>query len=618
MTAALLAALLYPLDHPPRVTATFGAYRLTHHHAGLDLGTSGDDTVKVLAADAGRVYRIRRSHNGYGRAAYIRHADGRITVYGHMSAFAPRLAALIRAAETRTGKYRIDRRIDLPVARGESLGWVGTAGTDLVHLHFELRDGDAVNPLTGGLEIPDTRAPRIVTLLARPRAPDAHVSGGFDDAFLPFVSGKLAAPLVVGGDYVLLVDVRDRIDGSPRDLRPYEIELHIDGKLRHHTRYERVSYGDKHHIELDADPELRASGRGVFHRLYREDVPLRVHRRTRRSFRDLKPGDHPTEIIARDAAGNTSRATFTLRVASPDPPCAVTRARPKADPVEVRRVWRGGVLAVAVPGLCDDPRVELTVSRRRVRPTVTRLGGAPALAFRVPSDADARVRLTWPGGAVRILAHGMANEATFQDGPLRVEVGEEARIRPYATEIRSEPAHPPAGLEALTPLLRFADGWQPARGGTAVGIRPPKGARLDGVAIYLEDGGKWWRLGAARRGGRLWGSTLHVTSFALLRDVEAPHIRAPEIQEHPGGRRIVIPIEERDVSDFELLVDDVRVLPEWQRAWKRLVYRPWSSLTPGEHTMLVRVVDRAGWTSEAGFDFRWRRSTTAPPAARSK
>ena len=76
----------------------------------------------------------------------------------------------------------------------------------------------------------------------------------------------------------------------------------------------------------------------------------------------------------------------------------------------------------------------------------------------------------------------------------------------------------------------------------------------------------------------------------------------------PGGRRIVIPIEERDVAEFEVLVDDVRVLPEWQRAWKRLVYRPWESLAPGEHTMLVRVIDRAGWTSEAGFDFRWRRS----------
>ena len=199
MTAALLAALLYPLDHPPEVTAVFGAYRLTHHHAGLDLGTGGDDTIKVLAADAGRVYRIRRSHNGYGRAAYIRHADGRITVYAHMSAFAARLAAEELDAEDHTGKYGVDLRVDLPVVRGEPLGWVGTAGTDLVHLHFELRDGDPENPLTSGLAIPDTQAPRILTLLARPRAPDAHVSGGFDDAFRPFVDGRLPAPLVAGG-----------------------------------------------------------------------------------------------------------------------------------------------------------------------------------------------------------------------------------------------------------------------------------------------------------------------------------------------------------------------------------------------------------------------------------
>ena len=56
--------LLYPLEHGPAVSSTFGTYRIARHHAGLDLVTGGDDTVPVLAAAAGRVIRIRRSQSG--------------------------------------------------------------------------------------------------------------------------------------------------------------------------------------------------------------------------------------------------------------------------------------------------------------------------------------------------------------------------------------------------------------------------------------------------------------------------------------------------------------------------------------------------------------------------
>ncbi len=613
---ALLCSLLYPLEHPPQVTSTFGAYRLTHHHAGLDLGSDGDERVVVRAAAAGRVYRIRRSQNGYGRAVYVRHEDGRVTVYGHLSAFAPKLAAVVRAAETRVGGYRIERRPNLPVARGEALGWIGTAGTDLVHLHFELRDGDPINPLTHGLDLPDTQSPRFVALLARPRAPDAHVAGAFDDAVLPFVDGALAAPVVAGGDFVLLVDVRDRIDGSPRDLRPYELELRVDGALRHHSRYARVSYADKHHIELDADPGRRASEGRVFHRLYRAGPPLRVHRRSRRHFRDLRAGDHPAELIARDAAGNTARATFTLRIAPREPPCEVARARLEGAAVEARRVWRAGVLAVALPGLCTDPRLDVRVGGRRARPIITRLGSDPAVALRVPTEGASRVRVAWAGGALSLRTHAVADEVTLRSGALVAEVEEEARFGAYATEILERPAAPPAGLEPVSPLHRFADGWQPARGITAVGLRPPKGTNLDGVALYLEDGGEWWRLGGARRDGRLWGSSLHLTGFALLRDTAAPVIGTPSVEAHPAGARIVVPIVERDVAAHELWIDGERVHPEWQRAWGRLLYRPWTPLAPGPHALRVRIADRAGWTAEAELQLNWPAS--APPVERSR
>ena len=49
--------LVYPLEHPPAVTSTFGTYRISHHHAGLDLVTGDDETVAVVSAAAGEVSR---------------------------------------------------------------------------------------------------------------------------------------------------------------------------------------------------------------------------------------------------------------------------------------------------------------------------------------------------------------------------------------------------------------------------------------------------------------------------------------------------------------------------------------------------------------------------------
>ena len=86
--------LEYPLQYKPQVTSTFGTYRITHHHAGLDLTTDGNETVPVVASADGSIVRIRRSHTGYGRVVYVQHGRGRMTVYAHLSGFSPTITGL--------------------------------------------------------------------------------------------------------------------------------------------------------------------------------------------------------------------------------------------------------------------------------------------------------------------------------------------------------------------------------------------------------------------------------------------------------------------------------------------------------------------------------------------
>ena len=138
------APFTYPLDYPPQVSSTFGTHRITHHHAGLDLTTDGKETVAVLAAADGHVTRIRRHPKGYGRSIYVVHPGGYMTVYAHLSAFGPLFKESMKRIPRLHSQFKFNLYLPkpIPVRAGEVLGWVGTSGTDLVHLHFEIRKTD--------------------------------------------------------------------------------------------------------------------------------------------------------------------------------------------------------------------------------------------------------------------------------------------------------------------------------------------------------------------------------------------------------------------------------------------------------------------------------------------
>ena len=96
-------------------------------HSGIDLLAPMGSPVRAAApgtvAFAGRFF-------GYGNMVDVSHADGSVTRYGHLSAFAPGL-------HPGTTLYA-----------GEVLGRVGATGRATTpHLHFELRvNGRAVDP----------------------------------------------------------------------------------------------------------------------------------------------------------------------------------------------------------------------------------------------------------------------------------------------------------------------------------------------------------------------------------------------------------------------------------------------------------------------------------------
>ncbi len=619
------ARFLYPLAYPPRVSSTFGTYRIGHHHAGMDLTTDGDSTVAVRAAADGQIVRLRRNDRGFGRAVYIAHDDGWVTVYAHLSGFAPALMPAVRAAaEGRDGfAFKVWQRPPIPVKRGQVLGWIGTSGTDLVHLHFETRKQSApVNPLTNGMPLPDRHPPQIRRLLAVPRAPDAHVDGRLDERMYRFEDGALVdGPVILRGDVRLMVEAVDFIDGMSRAVTPYAVELHIDGRLWHRSVYEAASYVEKGHTELDYHPRLRAEGEGMFHTLVGGPGPrVRAHRKVGRPLSRLRDGQHAARIVARDAAGLEAEARFRIEVARTRP-CATTRrglGKPRGVVEAEGVLLRDRMLAIPVPELCDGP-YDVRVDGDRVSSAVpTRLGETPALALTVPGDEPVRVEVGVKAAAGRRWRRAQTiagpMDRPVEDAPIWFELGRESRFWDYPTLFLGTAEHAGApGLEPVSPLYRLANGWVPTKGGSTLGLAvgpvPPKSA------LYFHERGRYWWMGRTRRGRYLRGWTVHFGEYAVLRDTEPPAIGAPRVEPHPAGHRLIVPVHDEGsgVRHVRLMVDGEPVIFERQRGWSRIVWLPPEPPKPGPHTVRVEVEDRVGFTDRRQAKVVWPGSPAPAP-----
>lgn len=423
--------LIYPLKSKPSVSSTFGTYRINHHHSGIDLYTF-EGTPVVAAAD-GVVSLIKQGSGGYGRAIYLKHKNNFITLYAHLSAFAPQIQELVTAKQKRkelfTQKIRPRKKIHFKA--GDIIGWSGTSGTDLCHLHFELRHKNVpINPLTHGLNLMDHQAPTLIAIYADPLDERARVEGNllpqkydlmdrpkplFPLAAALFPEDKLnkstaeiteetiqspidipaADPTItIWGNVGLSLEVEDRIDGSHRELTPHQIKFYVDNRLIHHLKYESTSYSDKRSSELDFDISRRGAERRLIHRLYRYGPKLRsLKRGSTRPLKRLKKGVYSARVEAIDAAGNISVRSFTIKVEKPPKTgqCRLKRKRlPKRKPIyplwqlgpkdHVEVSWRPYGLSFDLPKPCDDKKpleIDLRINGKRAPRHMLSLSPSP-------------------------------------------------------------------------------------------------------------------------------------------------------------------------------------------------------------------------------------------------
>jgi len=325
----------------PALTSTFGEYRPGRFHAGIDLKTWGREGIPIHAIADGYVWRVGTSPWGYGRVLYIKTVDGRTAVYAHLSRFAPRIASVVAAEQRRSETYSVRLFLkagQIAVRRGEVLGYSGSTGIGVPHLHFELRDENQrpLNPLTHGFGVEDRIPPTILSLAVIPldshsrvdARPDARVLGARWSRTLDryVVPGKTTAVGRIG----VAVRLHDRADASQltNRLAPYRLRLLVDGVEAYRTTYGTLSYDRIHLVELDRNFSLSRQGAGRYHNLYREtgntlalygeyavgDGVLHAGPAAGPRGVRLTRGEHLLEVVAEDVAGNAAVAGLKLQV----------------------------------------------------------------------------------------------------------------------------------------------------------------------------------------------------------------------------------------------------------------------------------------------------------------
>jgi hypothetical protein len=253
-----------PLKIPLSCSGSFGELRRTHFHSGVDFRTNGKCGYRVYASEKGFVARIVVSPVGYGRAVYVQHPNGLMTVYAHLRNFAPQIEKYVREQQYENESWALDVSVKqgrLPVSRGMIVGYSGNAGSSGgPHLHYEVRDmltQEPINPFFY-FKPKDNIRPKIQQLYLY------DIDGGKDvfscpvDKFrVEYVNKKFVVKNVreikCSGLLGFGIKVKDFVNGSWSTLGVYSIRMFVNGELKYRYEADRFSFSNTGFVNVVKD-----------------------------------------------------------------------------------------------------------------------------------------------------------------------------------------------------------------------------------------------------------------------------------------------------------------------------------------------------------------------------
>jgi hypothetical protein len=242
-----------PLDIPLELAGSFAEIRSNHFHSGMDLRTEQREGLPVYCAADGYVSRIKISPYGYGKAIYVTHPEGYVTVYAHLQKFNQEIDSLLRLQHNSKESYEVDwylKEGQINLKRGQHIAWSGNSGgSGGPHLHFEVRDSrteQCLDPMRFGLPVRDTLAPVFESFSAWSGFEASEISPKELPAIGHFFSGIGASdtlPLLIQpGKLELAVSIVDRYLSGSGECGVKALRVFVDGILFYRMDIRSVNF----------------------------------------------------------------------------------------------------------------------------------------------------------------------------------------------------------------------------------------------------------------------------------------------------------------------------------------------------------------------------------------
>lgn len=316
---------LWPTNASNELTSSFAEYRATHYHYGIDIKTWNKIGYDVYAAEDGYVSRLRVNPNGYGKAIYLTHKNGYVTVYGHLNGFNGKIKSFVENEHYKLEKNELNVYLkpnQIKVKRGELIAFSGETGVGTPHLHWEIRDPaeNEINPMNLKWEkYNDHISPTITKIAFKPinlystinQQPNTLI---LSDLFEKSDTVYSKTTPTLTGTIGVLLDGYDVSDGKYNKFGFHRVELLVDRTPYYTIEYSTFPIDESKYILVERDAELLSIGKGRFTRLYQqENNPLpfyTLYQSNKGQLENLTNGKHEVLINTFDFSGNKKTAVI--------------------------------------------------------------------------------------------------------------------------------------------------------------------------------------------------------------------------------------------------------------------------------------------------------------------